>query len=492
MQPFWLIILGILTYFIVRRSLAGVNWPPVWLLWLVLMMPVFIWSLWTAKHGYKPPLIVVISTLAVSCIIYWLLFRWGQHKSKNKDPNILDKPEVQSIINPALRSLPLSSSLQEDEERKLRSCFSFSVYFLQNIEYLPQAIVCQGQLKTNSSKAYQHIKHNIDSQFNDRFILIFQEGFNGKPLFILIPNSKVNKKSNASKEQLTRPGLALVLLGTTFITTTGIGAKIAGLEMETLTANPQELLQGLPYALGLMSILGIHELGHYFAARLYKMRTTLPYFIPIPVFLGTLGAFIQMRSLIPNRKALFDISIAGPIAGFILTLPLLLWGLAHSQVVPLPEEPKGFLDPNALNPKYSFLLAIAAKLVLGNKLTAQSAIDLHPLGIAACLGLIVTALNLIPMGQLDGGHIVHAMFGQKSAMFISQVSRLLCLLLSLVQPGVFLWAIILFFMPLIDEPALNDVTELDNKRDTLGLVMIALLISILLPIPKTIANFLQI
>ncbi len=79
MQPFWLIILGILTYFIVRRSLAGVNWPPVWLLWLVLMMPVFIWSLWTAKHGYKPPLIVVISTLAVSCIIYWLFFRWGQH-----------------------------------------------------------------------------------------------------------------------------------------------------------------------------------------------------------------------------------------------------------------------------------------------------------------------------------------------------------------------------------------------------------------------------
>jgi membrane-associated protease RseP (regulator of RpoE activity) len=106
--------------------------------------------------------------------------------------------------------------------------------------------------------------------------------------------------------------------------------------------------------------------------------------------------------------------------------------------------------------------------------------------------LVVTALNLMPVGQLDGGHIVHAMFGQRTAIIIGQISRLLLLLLSLVQPGFFLWAIILLFMPLIDEPALNDVTELDNKRDILGVVAMAILVVIVLPLPGALAQLLNI
>jgi membrane-associated protease RseP (regulator of RpoE activity) len=251
------------------------------------------------------------------------------------------------------------------------------------------------------------------------------------------------------------------------------------------------LLQGLPYALGLMTILGIHELGHYLTARFYKIRSTLPYFIPMPFFLGTFGAFIQMRSPIPNRKALFDVSVAGPIAGFIATLPLIIWGLAHSNIVPLNDK-TSFLNPDALNPKYSILLAILSKIALGSELTAKTAIDLHPVAVAGFLGLIVTALNLMPVGQLDGGHIVHAMFGQRTAMLIGQIARLLLLMLSLVQPEFFVWAIILLFIPLIDEPALNDVTELDNKRDILGLLAMVLLVIIILPMPQAIANLLQI
>ncbi|CDN15288.1 Zinc metalloprotease [Richelia intracellularis] len=453
-------------------------------------MPVVIWSLWTAKNGSNLPFMVAIGPLLVSCITYWVLFQWGRKSESNK-PNTPTKPEVQSVVNPTPQSLPSVRPLQGDEEQQLRNCFPWSVYYLQNIEYLPQAVVCRGQLKTNSTKAYQRIKHNIENQFGDRFLIIFQEGFKGKPFFVLVPNSQAKKESNTPKDKLTRPILALALLGTTLVTTTWMGALISGVEIEVLRANPQVILQGLPYALGLMSILGVHELGHYLTARFYKIRTTLPYFIPIPFFLGTLGAFIQMRSPTPNRKALFDVSIAGPIAGFLFTVPLLLWGLAHSQIVPLPSEQRGFIDPNALNPKYSFLLALAAKLVLGNQLNPQSAIDLHPVGIAACLGLIVTALNLIPVGQLDGGHIIHAMFGQRNAIVIGQISRLLFLLLSFLQPGVFLWAIILLFMSPMDEPALNDVTELDNKRDTLGLIAMAVLISIVFPLPQAIANFLQ-
>ena len=281
------------------------------------------------------------------------------------------------------------------------------------------------------------------------------------------------------------------MLVATLFSTTFVGWKFAGLQFTQLESDFRLFFHGLPYALGLMTILGSHELGHYLTARFYKIRSTLPYFIPVPFFLGTFGAFIKIRSPIPHRKALFDVSIAGPLAGFIVTIPLLIWGLAHSQIVALPDK-VGILNLHALNPKYSILLALLSKLALGSELTAKSAIDLHPIAIAGFLGLIVTALNLMPVGQLDGGHIIHAMFGQRTAVFIGQITRLLLLILALIREEFLLWAIILLFIPLVDEPALNDVTELDNQRDFMGLMSMALLLLIILPLPQFLAKLLQI
>ncbi len=399
-------------------------------------------------------------------------------------------PEQQSAIHPIAESLPVRP-IEPTEETQLRNCFPWSVYYIQNIEYRPQAVICRGKLKTNPTNAYQQVKANIEAQFGERFVLIFQEGLNGKPFFVLVPNAQATKTHTSQSEKLARPGLALILLIATFMTTTLVGTRIAGIDPTSGYSNPVTLLKGLPYALAIIAILGIHELGHYLTARYYKIRSTLPYFIPVPFFLGTFGAFIQMRSPVPNRKALFDLSIAGPIGGFIVTLPLLIWGLAHSQVIAITEK-TGILNPDALNPQNSILLALLSKLALGSQLTAKSAIDLHPVGVAGFLGLIVTALNLMPVGQLDGGHIIHAMFGQRTAIVIGQVSRLLLLLLSLVQPVFFFWAIVLWFVPLIDEPALNDVTELDNKRDIWGLLAMALLVIIILPLPQALAHLLKI
>jgi membrane-associated protease RseP (regulator of RpoE activity) len=475
----------------VQRSVANITRTPIWLLWLVLMTPALLLSGWTLMYGVKqpPPPSLIIWPSIVCLLLYWLLFQWGRRSPKDTQTQP-QTSKSQSAINPTAEPVPVRP-IEPTEETQLRNCFPWSIYYIQNIEYRPQAIICRGQLRTTPIQAYQQIRTNIESQFGDRFLIIFQEGFNGKPFFVLVPNAQAVKEGNTKKsEKLTRPGLALLLVLATLVTTTLVGIRIAGLNPTTLTSDPKILLQGLPYALSLMTILGIHELGHYLTARYYKIRSTLPYFIPIPFFLGTFGAFIQMRSPIPNRKALFDVSIAGPIAGFIATLPLIIWGLAHSDVVPLNEK-MGLLNPDALNPKYSILLGLISKLALGSALTPKSAIDLHPVAVAGFLGLIVTALNLMPVGQLDGGHIVHAMFGQRTAMLIGQVSRLLLLLLSLVQPEFFVWAIILLFIPLVDEPALNDVTELDNKRDILGLLAMAVLVIIILPMPQAIANLLQ-
>ena len=391
-----------------------------------------------------------------------------------------DTPSEKAGVRPITRS----------EESALRNCFPWGIYYLQHIDYRPQAILCQGKLRALPEEAYKTIKKNVEKAFGDRFLVVFQESFRGQPFFALVPN--VWSQKQPKTESLARPGLALGLLLLTLLTTTVVGAKISGVSLEQLQTDPRLLLEGLPYSFGIIAILGIHELSHYLTTVSYKIRATLPYFIPEPfLFLGTVGAFIQMRSPVPNRRALFDVSIAGPLGGFIVTLPLLIWGLSLSETVPLGED-SSLLNFEDLNPRFSMLLALLAKLALGKELMPGMALSLHPLAVAGYVGLIVTALNLMPVGQLDGGHIVHAMFGQRTAAVIGQVSRLLVFVLAIARPEFLLWAIILFFMPIIDQPALNDVTELDNGRDALGLLSLALLVIILLPLPGIVAQWLSI
>ena len=265
---------------------------------------------------------------------------------------------------------------------------------------------------------------------------------------------------------------------------------MVGHSEDLIRYDPNLLIKGLPYAIALISILGCHEFGHFIVAQLYKIPTTLPYFIPVPFFLGTFGAFIRMQSPVPNRKSLFDVSIAGPIAGLVVTIPLLIWGLSHSDIVPISED-SGILSIHSLNPTFSFLLTILSKLALGVKLTYNTSIDLHPVAVAGYIGLVLTAYNLMPIGQLDGGHIVHAMFGQRTGIVIGQISRFLLLLLAFINKEFLFLAIFLFLLPLDDEPALNDVSELDNKRDFLGLLMLGLLVIILLPAPKMVIQWLN-
>jgi membrane-associated protease RseP (regulator of RpoE activity) len=364
---------------------------------------------------------------------------------------------------------------------------------LQNIEHKPQALICRGQLRTSPDVAYKTIAENVKGYFADRFLVIFQEGLNGKPFFALVPNPQAKAVDSSAKQApITRPLLALALLIATLLTTSLAGSLMANPNLEKPSF--ESLQTGLPYALALMAILGTHELGHYLAARHYRIKATLPYFIPVPPLLafpfGTFGAFIQIQSHLPNRKALFDVGLAGPLSGFIVTLPILLWGLAHSAPVPLSKE-SGLLNFESFKPTASLLLVLLSKLALGGTLGAENALRLHPVAVAGCLGLVITALNLMPVGQLDGGHIVHAMFGQRRGANIGQVSRLLLLLLAwVVQYEFRFWAILLLFMPVVDEPTLNDVSDLDNSRDFLGLLALALLVMIILPAPYAVTQFL--
>jgi membrane-associated protease RseP (regulator of RpoE activity) len=434
------------------------------------------------------PAFLLIGPFVICPFLYWWLVQKGRVTPQESSPSPLEKANLvlENIDNPAPKNdlKPITA----EEEKSLRDCFPWGVYYLQNIDYRPQAILCRGKLRAVPEEAYQVIKNNVEKVFGDRFLLLFQESFQGQPFFALVANPWQQKTETIETEKVTRPFLALGLLLLTILTTTVVGAGLSGINAQQLENNSSLLLQGLPYSLGLIAILGLHEFSHYFTAVKYKIKTTLPYFIPIPFFLGTFGAFIQMRSPVPTRKALFDVAVAGPLGGIIIAIPLLFWGLSLSEIVPLTNQ-SSLLNFQALNPQFSFFLSIVAKLALGSNLIAGKAIHLHPLAVAGYVGIIVTALNLMPVGQLDGGHIVHAMYGQKTAIIIGQLTRLFMFILALVQPDFLLWAIILLLMPVSDQPALNDVTELDNKRDLLGLFSLALLLSILLPLPEAVARW---
>ncbi|MBE9080185.1 site-2 protease family protein [Romeria aff. gracilis LEGE 07310] len=487
-MPFLLLasILGMLTYVVISRSVANITRTPTWLLWLVMMTPVFVLTAWLVVNGTeeKPPLGLLYGLFILCPLVYAILIYAG----RKTPPKSAEFPKNEPKSAPA-------KPISQDEESLLQRCFPWTVYYLQKIEYRPQAMICRGQLRTSPGKAYQAIQQNVKNSFGDRFLVLFQEGLNGRPFFALVPNPQAQPaegrrgKARDRDSPLTRPGLALTLVIITLVTTTMAGITYVGeTPIAEAWSNRTALWSGLAYGLSLMFILGVHETGHYLAARHYRLKATLPYFIPVPFFLGTFGAFIQMKAPIPNRRALFDVGIAGPLSGLVVTLPILLWGLAHSTVIELTDE-ASLLNFEALDPSASVILAVISKLALGASLQVDSAISLHPVAVAGCLGLVVTALNLMPVGQLDGGHIVHAMYGQRTGAIVGQIARLLVLVLAFIHEEFLLWAILLFFIP-ADEPALNDVSELDGRRDLLGLIALALLVMIVLPAPSALTQLL--
>lgn len=260
--------------------------------------------------------------------------------------------------------------------------------------------------------------------------------------------------------------------------------------------SPRFLLAGLPFAATLLGILAAHEFGHYFAARYHKVAVTLPYFIPMPLTFGTLGAFIQLKEPVPDRRKLFDIGVAGPLAGLVLAVPLLFYGLSTSPVAVPPTTEGVLLEGNSI--LYYFAKLLIFGKVLPNPLTGED-VFMNQVTYAAWIGLLVTALNLLPVGQLDGGHTVFAMFGEKAryvnrivvgvlALFalasLGPVQQLLPVLSGVAYSGWFIWLfLILFLIGVQHPPALDDVTRLDRRRWWIGVLVIIIFILIFVPVP---------
>ena len=211
------------------------------------------------------------------------------------------------------------------------------------------------------------------------------------------------------------PWINIILFIVTAISTLWVGSLSSGSGIEVNEAidlfRPENIIRGWPFALTLLGILGAHEFGHYFAARYHKVAVTLPYFIPMPFGFGTLGAFIRLKEPVPDRRKLFDIGVAGPLAGLVLAIPLLFYGLSTSPMtVPVPTE-GSWVEGNSVLYYYAKIYTFGKPLP--DVLTGEDVI-MNQVTTAAWIGLLVTALNLLPVGQLDGGHTVFALFGEKA------------------------------------------------------------------------------
>ncbi|HEX2907133.1 MAG TPA: site-2 protease family protein [Phototrophicaceae bacterium] len=238
-----------------------------------------------------------------------------------------------------------------------------------------------------------------------------------------------------------------------------------------------ELWRGLPYALSILLILGAHELGHYFAARRHKLAVTLPYFIPLPLisFFGTMGAFIQLRQPMRNKKMLLDVGAAGPLTGLVFAIPILLIGLSQAPLQPIATG--GLYEGDSL-------LYAAAKTITYGRFVPDGRVDVcincSQLAWAGWTGLLVTALNLIPIGQLDGGHVLYALIGNRARKLYFPLLAIMIALVFVTDVWLF-WVILLLIFGRLYATPLDTITPLDNRRR--GIAILALVVFALIFVP---------
>jgi hypothetical protein len=349
------------------------------------------------------------------------------------------------------------------------------LFGLRRRQIPPPPVIFRGHLAVDSTQAYDLLRQRF-AALGYTPVLRRQDGYD---LIIALRHVFGSPSSQLRDPRKWVPNVILLLL--TLVTTTLMGAVLA--QGELLVQNPGLLFQqprliltGLPSALTIMSILGLHELSHYLVARRNRIETTLPYFIPVPLGFGTFGAIIHSRSPWQNRKALFDVGLAGPLAGLVVALPLFFVGLLLS-----PAHPH---IPGSVTLGSPLLLQWAETLVYAIRgLPREYDIYANAMTFAAWFGVIVTGVNLLPVGQLDGGHVAYAVLGQWARILGIVILIALIALGAFVWSGWYVWAALIFMSGLQHPAPLNSLEPLGTRRVVVGILVFVLTILLFSPSP---------
>ncbi|MGL4619617.1 MAG: site-2 protease family protein, partial [Chroococcidiopsis sp.] len=305
-----------------------------------------------------------------------------------------------------------------------------------------------------------------------RYRLFLVENVDGRPVVIVLPSRNDPRPSTVGQKIF-----ALVLFLATIATSLETASILQGFDFFTI---PARFSEALPIALGILAVLAAHEIGHRVLAQRYQVRLSPPFFLPT-LQIGAFGAITRIESLLPNRTALFDIAIAGPVAGGVVSLLMLFAGLILSHPGSMYQVPSQFFQG-------SILVGALSKVVLGSAVN-QALVDVHPLTIIGWLGLVITALNLMPAGQLDGGRVVQAIYGRKTAGRTTFATVIVLAIASLANPLALYWAVVILFLQRdLERPSLNELTEPNDARAALGLLALFLMIATLLPLTPALAG----
>ncbi|MBE9008622.1 site-2 protease family protein [Pseudanabaenaceae cyanobacterium LEGE 13415] len=365
-----------------------------------------------------------------------------------------------------------SVSIPDEDLQTIKGIFGVDTFFLTETIPYQDGAVFRGNLRGEPEPTLAKLTGSLTAQLGDRYRLFLIENQDEKPVVVVLPSKNDPKPLN-----LTQTLLSIVLFLATIAASLETGGILLGFDFYS---SPERYREVLPFSLGILSVLLAHELGHWLAAKRYQVRVNLPFFIPTWQ-IGSFGAITRFASLLPNRTALFDIAVAGPIAGGLVALGMLITGLL------LSHEGAGFKVPTQFF-EGSILVGTLARVIMGTAVQ-QSIVEVNPLVVLGWIGLVVTAINVMPAGQLDGGRIVQAIYGRQIAGRATIATIVILGLASLVNPLALYWAIVIVVLQRNPErPSLNELSEPDDARAAIGLVVLFLMVMILLPLTPSLAG----
>lgn len=396
-----------------------------------------------------------------------------QAENDAQTPETEESPTPPSIgTNPTITEVV---PIPDADLKSIQGIFGIDTFFATETIPYQEGVIFKGNMRGGEPEAvFSRLSISLEERLGQQYRLFLVESPEGKPVVIVLPSSNDPKPAT-----LPQNILAIVLL----IATIATSLEAAGLLLNfDFFNNPERFGEVLPLSAGIWTVFAAHELGHWWQAQRHNVKISFPFFIP-SWQIGSFGAITRFESLIPNRKALFDISFAGPAAGGIVAIVLLILGLVLSHEGSTFQIPVQFFQG-------SVLVGLLARAFLGASLQANL-VDVHPLTIVGWLGLVVTALNLMPAGQLDGGRFVQAIYGRKTARRTTIATLVVLGIVALANPAnplVLYWAIVILFLQRsLERPSLNEITEPDDTRAILGLVALFLMVATLIPLTPALA-----
>ncbi|OLP17765.1 site-2 protease family protein [Leptolyngbya sp. 'hensonii'] len=481
-----LIALGILGWGLIRARPYGQVGILAWLQSVVLMAP---WLLFFSLFaiGIYLNLVTVLFLFIFSTGLYIYignrLRAAGQDAVLSQKASPLTGPSapVEARENEASSTAPNGTmpvtpapiaAIPEADLQAIKGLFGIETFFATETIPYQQGVIFKGNLRGEPETSHDRLSIGLKERLGDKYRLFLVENPDGKPVVIVLPSSADPRPSSLFQKLF-----AGVLAIATLVTCLEAGGLLLGFDFFSA---PDRYPEVLPIALGILAVLTAHELGHLFMARRHQIRLSFPFFLPA-LQIGSFGALTRFESLLPSRKVLFDIAFAGPAVGGLISLGMLLMGLVLSHKGSLFQIPSEFFQG-------SILIGTLARVALGHELQ-NPIVDVHPLLVIGWLGLVITAINLMPAGQLDGGRIVQAIYGRKVAGRATFATLIVLGIAALVNPLALYWAVIILVLQRdLERPSLNELSEPDDARAALGLLALFLMITTLLPLTPSLAG----